>query len=283
MSVENSNLQQCLVDLGFSEREARVYLALLTRRHATSADLQKLSGVPQAKVYETVARLVRQGYCRERKTGRRRTFEIMDPKVTLAPGFQRLENRLQEMGRKKQEIEALYAVGGESQEPFEYIEMLHGQESIHLHYCRLVREADQEILGFGRPPYACDNVEKVNEQRLENEAFQQRGGKSRWIYEVDSDNREWLLPGILHLSAQGIQIRVAERLPLKMMIFDRRFVLVAQQDPFAPSGALTMAVIKQAAIANAYSALFEFFWQQAIDLPVWQTAMAVNAPPAEQA
>jgi sugar-specific transcriptional regulator TrmB len=274
MSTDHSHLQECLLGLGFSEREARVYLALLNRRHATSADLQKLSGVPQAKVYETIERLVRQGYCRERKAGRKRTFEIIDPKVTLAPGFQRLETRLQEMGQMQQEFEALFAVGGEIQEPFEYIEMLHGKESIHFHYCELVRRASHQILGFGRTPYTCETPDKVAEQTRENEAFLRRGGRSRWIYEMDEDNREWLLEGFAHLMRLGIRIRVSERLPLKMMIFDTREVLVAQQDPGAPPGSLTMAVIKQSAIANAYSALFDFFWHQAEELLLPQVVAA---------
>lgn len=47
--------------IGFTGYEAKVYLALLRQNPATAYELGKLSGVPQAKVYETVARLARSG------------------------------------------------------------------------------------------------------------------------------------------------------------------------------------------------------------------------------
>ena len=68
----------------------------------------------------------------------------------------------------------------------------------------------------------------------------------------------------------GEDYHIAESLPLKMMVFDRRQVLVAQEDPYAQSGELTMTTIKQGAIANAFCALFDYFWNKSIDLDDWK-------------
>ena len=81
MESNHSGLRRCLTDLGMSEREARVYLALLSKRTGAAADLQKISGVPQSKIYEIIGSLVRRGFCTERKAGRKRTFEVIDPSV----------------------------------------------------------------------------------------------------------------------------------------------------------------------------------------------------------
>ena len=76
----------------------------------------------------------------------------------------------------------------------------------------------------------------------------------------------WLTSTLSDLAQNRVQIRIAPRLPLKMMVFDNREVLVAHEDPYAMSGELTMVIIKQSAIANAYRALFDFFWGQGMEL-----------------
>ena len=104
MINNNSPLIRCLIELGMSEREARVYLALLKKRRSNTADLQRISGVPQSKIYQTVNSLVRGGYFSERRQGRNRTFEIIDPKVSLTSSFANLEKRLKGAKKQRKEI-----------------------------------------------------------------------------------------------------------------------------------------------------------------------------------
>ncbi|KKM12101.1 hypothetical protein SY88_05040 [Clostridiales bacterium PH28_bin88] len=54
-------VEKALQDLGFTGYEAATYLALVLRHPATGYELSKSSGVPQAKVYETLPRLVERG------------------------------------------------------------------------------------------------------------------------------------------------------------------------------------------------------------------------------
>ncbi|RJP76597.1 MAG: TrmB family transcriptional regulator [Candidatus Zixiibacteriota bacterium] len=278
MAVDNNRLLERLVDLGLSEREAKVYLALLSKRSACSADLQKSSGIPQTKVYEIIRRLVRQGYCRERRVGHKRSFEAIDPQTALNFHVQKLEVRLEDASSLKRELTEIFNAGGEVMEPLEYIEILHGKESIHHHYCQLLRNAKREIMGFARPPYTCDTTEKEEEQARENEALVARGGLSLWVYELDdqADASHLSLAEFFH--RRGERIRVAQRLPLKMMVFDGREVLVTQQDPYALTGELTMSIIKQNTVANAYRALFEFFWNQAEEYESWKRRRNLVVP-----
>ena len=266
----NSPLVSCLIDLGLSEREARIYLALLNKRCATASELQKMSGVPQNKVYEIIGGLVRQGYCLERKVGRKRTFEIIDPKVALASPFQMLQKRLQDSYNLKKEMDALYAEGDNASMPLEYIEVLYGNDNIHHHYCQLVRNTDEELLGFGRGPYACDTTEKSEEQDQEEKGVLDRGGAVRWVYEVRLPEEEWIISDLKSLQEKGAGIRIAQSLPLKMMIFDRKTLLVAEEEPLAERGELVMSIIKQRTVVNAFRALFEFFWHNSIDLNQWE-------------
>lgn len=44
-------------NIGFTNYEAKIYIALLQKNPATGYEISKLSGVPQAKVYENISRL----------------------------------------------------------------------------------------------------------------------------------------------------------------------------------------------------------------------------------
>ncbi|MBU0517902.1 hypothetical protein KJ564_03065 [bacterium] len=270
MAYESKQLISCLTDLGMSDREARVYLALLNKRNASAADLQKLSGVPQSKVYETIDSLVRQGYFSERKVGRKRTFEIIDPKQTLASSFEILQKRLKESYTQKKQLESIFKLSDKQTEPLEYIEILRGNETIHNRYCQLVRHTEGELLGFGRGPYACDTSDKSEEQDDEEGKILERGGHMRWVYEVSMPQDEWVTEIFGTLQGKGAEIRIAKTLPIKMMIFDRQFLLVAEEESSIRSGELTMSIIKQGTIVKAFIALFEHFWSQSTALKKWK-------------
>ena len=269
MAVDNVQIIECLADLGFSEREAKAYVALLGRRHATATELQKISGIPQSKIYEIIGSLVRQGYCLERKVGRKRSFEIIDPQVTLGAPFEKLQKKLKSCFTLRKKIYEIYANSDKVTEPLEYVEILRGNENIHHRYCQLVRNTNEEPLGFGRGPYACDTSEKAREQDKEESAVLLRGGIVRWVYEIRLPEEEWILEDFKALQDNGAGIRIAKTLPIKMMIFDRKSLLVAEEEPLAQRGELIMSIIKQRNIVNAFRALFEFFWNQSVDLEKW--------------
>lgn len=51
-----------LMELGFTEYEARTYIALLGNSHVNRHKLSKLANIPTAKIYDTVDRLVERGF-----------------------------------------------------------------------------------------------------------------------------------------------------------------------------------------------------------------------------
>lgn len=57
----NETLQSNLLRLGFSEYEAKAYLALLRKSPVSGYELAKQSGVPRSMIYEVVGKLVARG------------------------------------------------------------------------------------------------------------------------------------------------------------------------------------------------------------------------------
>ena len=58
-----------LVEIGFSEYEAKAYVALLRKSPVTGYELSKLSGVPRSMIYEVVAKLTARGAAMTLRTG----------------------------------------------------------------------------------------------------------------------------------------------------------------------------------------------------------------------
>jgi hypothetical protein len=75
--VSNS-ISDDLEQLGFTPREAKLYLALVGGGEFTAADLHRLAGIPRTKIYETLDSMVRRGFCTERVEGRSRFFRAAD-------------------------------------------------------------------------------------------------------------------------------------------------------------------------------------------------------------
>lgn len=50
-----------MLKIGFTSYEAKIYISLLKHNPATGYEISKISGVPQAKVYENILRLTNQG------------------------------------------------------------------------------------------------------------------------------------------------------------------------------------------------------------------------------
>lgn len=264
-----SGLLKRLIDFGLFEREAKIYLALLHKRIASSTDLQRATGIPQTKIYEIMRKLAARGFCRIYKTGHKRRFEAIAPDEAFTVPLRLLEKKMKKAEDLLDALAKIHHSAEECTVPLEYIEILHGKESIHQYYCRLLRNAVQETLGFGRPPYSCDTDVKISEQMKENEAFLARGGTARWVYEWDSLQQDWLMKVFSTQLSKGVQIRITEKLPLKMVIFDSRTVLVTPEDPMLQSESDTIAAIQQKTVAIAYKALFDFFWNQASDVGLW--------------
>jgi sugar-specific transcriptional regulator TrmB len=265
----NLKLLQSLIDIGLSEREAKTYLALLSKGSATASELQKISGIPRSKIYEVIDGLLRNGYCTEKRSGRNRTYEIIDPDVTLKDSYVKLHQRLEESYKFRDQLFDIYEESENGKEPLEYFESIHGNDSIHHRYCQLVHNTQSELLGFGRRPYACDTSEKSKEQDKESIGVIERGGIVRWVFEIELPEDEWVLKDLKNLKKEGQEIRIARKLPLKMMIFDREKILMAEEEPLFSGGELAMSVMKQRTIVNAFYALFEFFWMNSVDIDLW--------------
>lgn len=268
--IDNTKLLKDLINIGMNERNAKVYLALLKKKDASLPDLHKLSGVRLNKLYEVINNLIREGYCTEKKISRKRFFNAIDPGTSIDSNLKKMEERLEKSYILKNVLKEIYDNTEEVKEPIEYIEIFHGNANIHQKFLELIKNSGNEIISFTKPPWAVSTPKEQEEQGDAIEAFFKRKGVSKTIYEISSEKDNDLIPIMERDRKAGEQSKISDKLPIKLYIFDRKALLIADASPLSLTNELRMALIKQQTIVDAFIALFDFFWQQSIDVNTWK-------------
>ncbi len=71
---------------------------------------------------------------------------------------------------------------------------------------------------------------------------------------------------VLRFAGAGEGVRVADELPLKLVIADQSLVLFDMADPIAETGATTSLIIEHAALALTLRHAFTAIWDRALPL-----------------
>ncbi|MBM3256624.1 MAG: hypothetical protein FJZ04_04125 [Candidatus Moranbacteria bacterium] len=108
------DLANVFKNIGFDEKEAKAYLALLTIGRGTVTEIAKHSGLKRAIVYHVLERLKKRGYAQELREGKIKNFSASDPARVLQNASAAAESlrmvlpmiqALQDKGREKPRIE----------------------------------------------------------------------------------------------------------------------------------------------------------------------------------
>ncbi len=132
------DLLQELIAIGFTEYEAKVYLALLRESPATGYQLSKNSGVPRSMVYEALGRLVVRGAILKTDDRRATLYRPVPPEILL-DRFQMERDLL--IKNLRTELSAIYDTQQE-----DYYWTIKGSGSILSYALQIIGKAETEIL-----------------------------------------------------------------------------------------------------------------------------------------
>ena len=112
------SLIETLNQVGFTEYEAKVYLALLREHPASGYQLSKISGVPRSMVYETLSRLASRGAVLASEGEKATLYRPLPPEVLLRSLKADHEGHMQALSKglaaayEHQFEERLWTIGG---------------------------------------------------------------------------------------------------------------------------------------------------------------------------
>ncbi len=144
-----SELWEQLQGFGFTQYEARTYIGLISIGAATAYQISKVSGVPRARVYETLDNLVQRGVAMvEEDEEGNKNYLPLPVDVFLDHAKQQWEQSFNHMEKELKRLE--------TREPKKdiYVATVRGEENI-LSFCRiLLRRAKRQVmLSMWHPMY----------------------------------------------------------------------------------------------------------------------------------
>jgi HTH-type transcriptional regulator, sugar sensing transcriptional regulator len=257
-----------LQQLGLNAYESRSYLVLLGHPKFKALELAARAHVPRQKIYEVLDSLVEKGFAQvvQEKT---KLFSAVEPSLAI-PGYigrkrQMLEQELVDNGRAGNalidDLSSLYSEGQGGRGTLDFLRIVTEPTQTAAEYRRMLAEVKTEYLEFSRPPYAVDPLD----EKFVKQAAGSGGVACRLLLEassLDDEHRQRLHDYV----ASGVQVRVADSLPMKLALFDARDGMIALLDPVITRPTWTSVVFHHEGMGEAMKGLFEDHWRRGRDL-----------------
>ena len=174
-----------------------------------------------------------------------------------------LQNELTEQSRLAsgliEDLRASFLEGQDGRGTLDFLSLVNDPMQTAVHYRRMLATATREYVEFSRPPFAVD---PLDEQLVKDAAT--RGVNCRLLIEsgaIDEEHRHRLR----EYRSVGIEIRFADRLPMKLALFDSKCGLVALLDPVLTRPSWTAVIFEHDGFAEAMAGLFETYWCRALE------------------
>ncbi len=256
-----------LQQTGLNAYEARSYLVLIGHPRFKALELAARAHVPRQKIYEVLDSLVEKGFAQvvQEKT---KLFSAVEPGLAIPNYMTRraeaLQQELSEQSRMAaslvEDLTSAYSEGQGERGTLDFLRIVGEPGQTAAQYREMLSEVQTEYLEFSRPPYAVDPVG----EQLVREA-RGRGVRCRLLLDeksIDEEHRQRLA----ELAVRGVEVRLAEELPLKLALFDGQRGLIALLDPVITRPTWTSLVFDHRGFGQAMQGLFEDHWRRARDL-----------------
>lgn len=266
MKVDEKRQIQDLAELGLTERESKVYLALVQLGAAGASDIQKMAEVPKSKIYEILQKLIDKGLCLEKSHGYGKKYQAVDPTKALHGLIRKREDELNQMRNKAdQTVENLLKIYRDPSkgEPFEFLQVIKNPDQIVKIADEWTRSATKEILQFVKPPFVSRPEVLENEPNV-NEMLVKRGVTIKLLCEFVVTSNPILKEGFKREIKNGVEIRFIENLPMKMAMIDTTKVAMCMVDPIMLQPLPTSLFIEHPGLASILKFYFESIWEDAI-------------------
>ncbi|MEV5201418.1 helix-turn-helix domain-containing protein [Streptomyces sp. NPDC053720] len=272
--------------LGLGPAEETIYTALLARPTASAQELARQTGAEQAETERILRDLLTRGLvaiATEAGSGaphsadcRSARYRLTPPSVALAPFLVEQRNALHRaeaafsMLTEQYRTTAAHPAGS-------VVEVVVGVEQVAHRFHQLQRGAQQELLVFlvGDPIAVPREDTGMSESSALDRGVDFRVVAARNYLDAPDIAKE-----VRAAIATGIELRLVDSLPLKMVVSDRERAMVPL-DMTDYGGEPSAIVVHRSGLLTALVHLFEKEWAQA--RPLYATTTGVHAEqPADQ-
>ncbi len=135
--VVNNSISN-LLNLGFTEYEAKAYIALLGVNSATAYEIAKLSGIPTSKIYEVISRLMEKGVILIINENNKKKYIPLEPEEFIESRRKQLDSTLNDLKND------LLNISSDSE--ISYIWNIHDYDYLISKAMRMIQETKETLL-----------------------------------------------------------------------------------------------------------------------------------------
>jgi len=245
-----------LTQLGFTEKESKVFLALFSGEQMSASEVAKEAGIRRTDVYDILKKFVDQGYINEIETSSVLKFEIINPRVV------------------SDKIQPLYKTKKLEKSKTSNIELIRGfNKHRQIRFLELIENSNKEILMMNRiEGHVSKQVDEIVTK------FMNRGGIFKSIYEVSlnfkiqKDNKwasvtlEDFIDLCKYYQKGGEQIKLTKMLIANFTVFDNEIVFLNVYDNSIPAHNKTDIVVRNKDFAQFIVNIFNLCWTQSFTI-----------------
>lgn len=207
------------------------------------------------------------------RPGRPARYAPVDPRSGLASLIRSRQAELERVATSLDAYAAEYHERSLRADPRLLVEVIEGLAEITRRVEELLASAEHEVLAFDTPPYVT-STGTASDAEIDLLA---RGVSVRAAYAVEALAIPERAEALRRLVALGEQARVLPRVPMKMIVVDRREAILPLTGS-AEGLRTTAAFVRRSGLSDALTELFEAHWAQAT--PIYAAAACpVLAPP----
>lgn len=213
-----------IMDLGLTEYQARVYLALLELGSSKAAALASVANVPRTRVYATMNQLHEKGLV-EIVPETPLRYRPVPIRLYLEKNARALREDARQLEEQVADLQREFAVKGEmALEERGRFEAIYGRRNAHERLLRMYDGARQRILGIGTAN-SPSRIVKSAIYTLEEKA--KEGVSIRYAFPVTAQNREQVDEIGRFARVKAINVH----LPIYFYVFDQREILLTHPLP----------------------------------------------------
>ena len=262
-----------LETLGFTNYESKVFISLLKGYNMSAPEVAEDAKIPKSSAYDILKSFSERGYCNEIQTPSKIRYEMIDPEIVKGKIENELDKsyttKLKVLNSSFEQMTPLYKSELLSDSKAD-VELIKGFNKYRFtKFLDLLKNSKEEMLLMNRlEGHVSKDLDVVSRM------FFKKGGKIRSIYEASLEFKfekdgKWVNVTQSDLTdlcekfqKEGEQIRLADKVPQNMAIFDRKVVFISLVDKTKTKNNRTDVIIRNAEYASNQIELFELYWNK---------------------
>ena len=256
-----------LISIGLNLYEAKAYSVILKSGISSASQISKIGKIPQGRIYNILESLIQKGFC-SIVQGSVKKFKAVDPKVIMDSIIQERRKKFEKQEKNMLSVAEQLNKEFESQDDInstlDYIHVYTTKPSMINKFNEIVQNCKETHRTFTKPPFTTKDDPSALSP-LAVEAIE-RGVKIKSIYEIQKNNLDSFISWIKHFDKAKEEIRITEKLPLKMVIADNNVVMFTLYNKMDKKNNFTSVVIEHSDLTDALIELFDIYWEKSMTL-----------------